>query len=111
MIRNIEKIWWKKLGGGSARLRIGGRLKIIKPNERFQALPEEISESFRDVIIPLEDIPTASEEKISGKSPKYSLESTKRNGFYNIVDEQGKKINQKALNKADATQLIEDLEK
>lgn len=113
MSEKSERIWWRKTGGGSLRLRINGRLKIIKPGEKFQAYPEEVPEAFRDVVIALGDLPVESQSKksIPGISPKYILEPTKRNGFYNIVDEStGKKINEKVLNKKDATKLIEDLE-
>jgi len=41
-----KKLWYRKLGGGS--LRFQGR--IIKPNERFQACPEDIPEAFKDLL-------------------------------------------------------------
>ena len=39
---------YRKIGGGSLHIRIHGKIKIIKPNEIFDARPEEIPETFRD---------------------------------------------------------------
>lgn len=49
-----EKVRWLKTGGGSLRLKTG---KIIKPNEKFSACPEEIPEAFRDIVVPIGDLP------------------------------------------------------
>ena len=45
---------YKKVGGGSFHAKIGGKIGIIKPNEVFDARPEEIPEGFRDAVIPLD---------------------------------------------------------
>ena len=50
---NNDEIRWKKIGGGS--LRFKGR--IIKPGQVFRAKADEIPQSFRDVVVPLQEIP------------------------------------------------------
>ena len=104
---NVQ-IWWRKIGGGSFRL----RGKIIKPNEKFKASSSEIPKAFRNVIIPLEEIPKNSQPSkviVQGKLPTYTLKPKERDGWFNIVNEQGKAINEKPLKENDAVQLLNDL--
>jgi len=95
-------IEWKKLGGGS--LRING--KIIKPNQKFWARPEDISETFRDVIRPLKDIPEKEEEKITVAALEYSYKKRATSNYYDVFDAGGKKVNEKALTRQKALDLI-----
>ena len=107
---------WKKVGGGS--LRIGKR--IIKPNEIFEALPEDISPAFRNMIIPVSGDATfktpptklveqeVKKEEITALS--YTIVQKGVNGlWFNVVDSQGKVMNAKALKKDVAEKLLEDL--
>lgn len=100
-----SKITWKKLGGGSFRLASG---KIIKPNQVFEAYPEDIPVAFRDRVVPVnpDDLPQ-----------EYPLEVVKANyqvifkspGWYDVVDGNGKVVNEKRLRSEDAKRLVEQL--
>jgi hypothetical protein len=105
MERNDNIIWWKKVGGGS--LRLNG--KMIKPNEKFKASVEQIPKAFRDVVIPLEKIEEIQSSILPENEPKYSLTPLSRKGFYNIVNIDGKKLNEKPLKEVDAWALLKDL--
>jgi len=107
---------WKKVGGGS--LRIGKR--IIKPNEIFEANPEEISPAFRNMVIPISGDATFKtpptklvEQEVKKEEitkPSYSIVPKGPNGlWFNVVDAQGKVMNTKALKKELAEKLVEDL--
>lgn len=110
---------WKKIGGGS--LRIGKQ--IIKPGQTFEADPEEISPSFRNMVIPVSEDATFQpiKEKDKGKEPVfqgnavkpvYTMQPHGKSLFlFDIVDAQGKVLNEKSLKKDVAEKLIEDLQK
>ena len=105
---NDGKIFWKKVGGGS--LRFNG--KIIKPGQTFRASVDEIPKSFRDLVIPLEKIVEKGEEPIVVVNTVYSMQPRgKSKSLFDIVDGNGKVLNEKALNKETAQKLIEDLSK
>jgi hypothetical protein len=107
---------WKKVGGGS--LRIGK--KIIKPNEVFEAFPDEISPAFRNMVIPFSgdanfktparkiEEPTVKKEDITKLS--YTIEPHGKSAlWFDVVDAQGKVMNTKSLKKEFAEKLVEDL--
>jgi len=96
-------IRWKKIGGGSHRL--GNR--IIKPNQVFSARPDQISESFRDVIIPVDELPLEPETVIS-EAAEFSLKS-RGVGWYDVIDGNGKAKNENALRRDAALKLIKTL--
>lgn len=106
-----QVITWKKVGGGS--LRFNG--KIIKPGQTFQARPSEISQNFRDVIIPMEGVagvpadPGKPAPPIKVDKVEYKLKSRGTGGWYDVVDINGKTLNEKALKKDVAEKLIHDL--
>jgi len=115
MQRNVDdgRILFHKKGGGSFRT-VNGR--IIKPNQKFRAHPEEIPEAFRDIVVALEPLPdnvpietvstfaikkkdTRTEEEIledspkrlKGKTdveqgPKYEMESREARGWYDVFE-------------------------
>ncbi len=100
----VDRIKWKKIGGGTFRMASG---KIIKPNQEFMAVPEEIPEAFRDVIRPLEYVPEPVE--VSATTPQTYEIVHRSYGWYNIIDSQGKKVNEKSLRKAEAEAMVEQL--
>jgi len=110
-------IRYKKVSGGSFHATIGGKARIIKPGEIFDARPEEIPEGFRDVVIPLDpdEAKTANEAIPQTKAPsKLQYYVKKRDsgvGYYDVVDKNGKVQNEKALRKDKAEELIESLMK
>jgi hypothetical protein len=105
------KIWFQKKGGGS--LRIFGR--IIKPNEKFKARPQDIPESFKDIIVPLEKYDVAEEVSVKQPAklvnPVYTSKLREGTDLYDVVDSKGKVLNDKALPKDVADRLISDLAK
>jgi len=109
-------IRWKKLGGGS--LRIGRR--IIKPGEVFKATKSEIPRAFKDMVIPLENLPAESPEVApQPANPPVTLVYTKVPvdnpagrvdlKYFNVVDVKGKVLNEKPLTELKAGKLINDL--
>ncbi len=104
-------IRWKKIGGGS--LRFKGR--IIKPGEVFKAAESEIPKSFRDVVIPQQDIPGTKKQPSVPQhkvvEPVYTIKPRGKGGWYDVVDAKGKALNEKALKKEIAEKLVKDLAK
>ena len=106
------KIRYRKIGGGSLRLNIGGQNRIIKPNEVFSAFPSEIPVAFKDTVMPLD-----SEAKVELAKPHptkvtFSVKPRgKSHSLFDVVDSLGKVINDKPLPKATAEQLVSDLGK
>lgn len=109
-----EAIQYKKIGGASFHATIGGRLVIIKPGQVFYAKPEEIPEGFKDLVIPID--PVAVQRKQIEKdavvaktgAPVYELRH-RGGGWFDVVDEDGKAMNESALKKVEAEELMESL--
>ena len=109
-----QKPLWKKIGGGS--LRIGNR--IIKPNQTFDAYPEEISPGFRNLVIPVSADASFAKEAPREPKPeevvkeKYAVQPRGESKlWFDVVDGSGKVLNEKALKKDMADQLKADLER
>ena len=113
-----EQVRFKKIGGGS--FRTGNR--IIKPGQVFMAFPSEIPKSFRDVVIAVDQDFKFEENKNKKESPppspivvnlpKYSVQSHGKSLYlYDVVDAQGKILNEKSLKKEIAEKFVEDLMK
>jgi len=108
-----QKLTFRKIGGGSMRL----RKRIIKPDQVFQAFLSEIPEAFRGFVIPVGEeslnAVKASEQQdkpknIPGNKAQYVIEE-KSKGWFNVVDKQGKAINERALRKETADELLKAL--
>lgn len=93
-----------KVGTGS--LRYQG--KIIKPGQHFMADPKLLPSSFMDVIQPVDKgVPPQQEE---APKSKFTVVSRGGGGWYDVVDENGKVVNEKALKYQAALDLIKSLE-
>lgn len=106
--------WWIKIGGGSFRMTDqDGHKKIIKPKQRFQARLEDIPVAFRDTIKPSGWEPkekTTAPKDIPGKGPVLRKVQRKNSKvWFDVVNEEGKPINEKALREQAADELIEQL--
>lgn len=106
------KVWYKKIGGGS--LRIGG--KIVKPGEKFRATPESIPKGFRDLLIPLEggsfeEVEKKQAVKLDITKSTYKLVKREKSAWFDVVDANGKVLNEKGMKKEIAEKLISDLSK
>ena len=109
----VTKMRWKKVGGGSLRL----ANRIIKPGQVFVAAPEDIPKAFRDLVVSVSgsfDFEKKEKEipPVIGVKPIYTLALKGASQFlYNVIDAQGKVLNEKGLKKEVAEKLIADLSK
>ena len=107
---------WKKLGGGALRF----PNRIIKPGQLFSAREDEIPKSFLNSLqkIGLSDEvsvttkPVKEVQKVAVEvkpvDPQFSIHH--RSGqWYDIVDKEGKRLNEKALQKEEAERLLKQL--
>lgn len=104
---NDKKIQWVKVGGGSHRLKNG---TIIKKDQKFFATEEEIPEIFRDVIKPLNILPSQDED-LGDNAAKFKIvQAGTQGGWYNVVNiATEKNMTEKALRKEEALKLLEEL--
>ncbi len=113
---------YKKIGGGSLRIRTEGKSRIIKPNEIFKAYPSDISAAFKHLVVEVDEadktiitptkiettVPPVEEKTEVVKKP-YSIKRRGNSMWYDIVDSNGKVINDKALRKENAEELLKAL--
>jgi len=97
------EIKWNKKGGGTFRMASG---RIVKGNSVFWARPDEIPKSFRDIIVPLTPITTELVEEPVDAG--YSIQP-RSPGWYDVVDGNGKVLNERALRLDKAGELLEGL--
>jgi hypothetical protein len=112
---------WKKLGGGSFRIqKRNGNAKIIKPGEIFRAWPDEIPSGFRDLCKPLDGDVVWENGGKSGKKAQpipgvksvYHLSPRDDDSsLFDILNPEGKVLNEVPLEEEVAKQLIADLSK
>lgn len=89
--------------------------RIIKPGEVFLAKLDEIPTGFHDVIVCLDKIPkkeqqTKEEKELTQTEPLFTLHD-KGGNWYDVINPEGKAINDKSLRRADAEELMEALNK
>lgn len=90
---------------------MAGGKKIIKPGQVFTARLDEIPAAFRDVIKPVDadDVKTITEEKtVPAPELEYSVRH-KGSAWYDVVNKDGKVLNDKSLRKEQAEELVESL--
>lgn len=103
--KEVGKIRWKKIGGGSLRLARG---KIVKPNEIFFASEDEISPAFKHLVVPLESLPVVEKVVLPPVVSKFFVKQVAV-GWYDVVSADGKAINESKLRKAAAEELLDSL--
>jgi len=104
-VKNTDgAIRWKKLGGGS--LRLGNH--IIKPGQIFTARKDTIPEKFLNSLQALDPIPESEMDKNEPVSSNYTLKE-RGNNWYDVVNADGKPLNEKALRKDQADELLKSL--
>ncbi len=94
---------WRKIGGGNYRMANG---RIIKTNQVFRAAESDLPKAFRHLLVPLDGLPKDTPLDVS--SGKYEVRAA-GTGWYDVIDTQGKVVNEKSLRQADAEKLIQDL--
>ena len=107
---------WRKIGGGSARLRIAGRRKIAKPNERFWAKPEDIPAGFRDTIVLVDGQKAPKAEKEEKVEKVFGIKKSKKKDgdtvLYDVINKKTKKVmSPNPLTKSQAKSLADTLNK
>jgi hypothetical protein len=103
-----QKRRYKKIGGGSLRL----RNRLIPPGAEFLAYPSELPKGSKDVVIPLDGDPAPKKEPVvEGQKSLYSIQPRgKSKSMFDVFGPNGKRINDQPLAKAVAERLKEDLE-
>ena len=103
------KVHFQKVGRGSMRLKYG---KLIKPNEKFWAFEWQVPRGSMDLLTRLDDSPPVQplpeETPVVIEETEFTLE-TLAGGWFNILDADGKKINEKSLRKDDAEEHLKTL--
>jgi hypothetical protein len=108
-INDDGKISFKK--AGASCIRWGD--KLIKPGEIVRLNPDEVAASgFKDLLIPQEKIREKTDLPLEITKTEYTVQPRgKSKSLFDVVDNQGKVLNDKALTKEVATNLIVDLSK
>lgn len=108
-----QKIRWKNIGGGSFWM---GK-HIMKPGQVFLAAPSEIPAAFRDVLKPVDEIPTPGKVPfiIKGKVATFEKKLRQDKGkanedLFDVVNEKGKVLNGKGLTETVADEFLKDLQ-
>ena len=87
------------------------RTRIIK-GQKYMATPEEIPEAFRDTQKPVDPV-TASialkPKEIEQARPSFRIEQRGNTKFYDIINEKGKRMNERNLHREDALDLLSQL--
>lgn len=109
-----QEIQYIKKGGGSLRMARKGPkgrkgYKIIPSGSKFWAYPHEIPEGFKDIVVPLNAVPEKEELPLDVEKTEYT-KVHKGGGKYNVVDSNGKVINEDLLTKDEAVDLIKSLQ-
>lgn len=92
---------YRKQNGGSFILGDGRR---IKPTQVFDAYPSEIPEAFKDLFELLEGDTTVRERVIT--APSKFVIGVRDDGMFDVVDPDGKCLNDEPLGEEDAKRLL-----
>lgn len=95
-----KPIRWKKIGSGGFLF----KNRYIKPGQTFIATVEEIPLAFRDVIVPIEDVPT--DKLLVNPETLYKKELIEGTNTYNIVSSTGKILNENPVTLEEAEKLL-----
>lgn len=109
--KQTQYVTLKKIGGGA--LRIGNR--IIKPGQVFKTTWDKIPAAFRNVLQIVDGVQpqaTPAPERVKNVvAPVYTIQpvSEEEGSLVNIVDQNGKVINDEPLEAEEAQLLVEKL--
>lgn len=110
-----KPITWKQTGGSFHLTRRHGpdkgKREIIKPNQVFQAYNDEIPQSFRDTVKPVDPDAAEKAKPPLVKPVKSEYEVCSRGpGWYDVVRvHDGHKMNDKGLRQDEARKLVDSL--
>jgi len=104
-----KKILWKKTTG---TFRLPDR-RLIKAGQTFLAALEDIPAAFRDTIMPVDPASLAELENkeipLPPIVPSYRKEKRGESNWWNVVDGEGKVLNEKALREEQADDYLNSL--
>lgn len=115
-VRPEEEVEFIKVGRGSLRFprrvflgsQKSGKGAIIKPNQHFWARPSEVPKAFADTVRPVVDLPP--EPPLDVIKPGYKMQQNAKDPtLYDVVDMQGKIMNEQPLSGVDAGELLKAL--
>jgi hypothetical protein len=100
----VELVRWINHGGpfySKNRIRVA-------PGETFQAALKDIPVAFRDVIRPADPVAVAAMENrpLQPVKSSFRLRNRADTSFFDILDERGKRINEKDLTEPEAKQVL-----
>jgi hypothetical protein len=101
---NPYAIWWQKKGRGTMHLQDGRK---IEGGDKFQATEAEVN-GLENWLIPLETKLSEKKTEVIGIKPQFFLRQ--RGAWWDVVDNEGKVINENALRKTQAEGLKQELE-
>lgn len=101
-------ITYKKKGGGS----LWFQGKRIMENQTFQAHPDDIPNGFKDAIVRIDgqEHNVKPVDSVNAAKPSYFLAQRGKTSWYNVEDSNGNIINDDALRRVAALDLIKELE-
>lgn len=108
VIEQSTKLRWQKTGGGS--LRFGNR--IIKPGEVFEANLDELPKAFMDTLICLDKADLQKVQDVVRRETQtpeilYRLAKSKTaKTLWDVINAEGKPINEVSLEKVSAEELL-----
>lgn len=107
-----KPISWRKTAGTFLLRRRDGTEERIGKGQVFLALPEEVPVAFRDTVRPADPLELEAWDSppLDVTVPGYRVASRgKVPGRYDVVDGQGKVVNERALTADEAAKLLEAL--
>jgi hypothetical protein len=103
---------WKKTKGTFNLRRLDGTREVIPQGQVFQALPEEIPMAFRDTIKPVDpyELEARANPPLQVADPGFRMVARgKVPGRFNVVDANGKVMNEQSLTADQAKTLLREL--
>lgn len=84
--------------------------RIMKPGQVFFAFERDLPEEFKLMIMEM-DLPVKQPEvqESSFRSATYRIKERKGGEYYDVIDSNGKKMNEKQLSKEEAEELVKKL--
>lgn len=105
--KKTQELVYRKTGGGSFWF----KGKRIKQNQTFKAFPHEIPDGFKDLIKRVDgESHEAVTEQLNALASKYNLKQRSNTSWYDVVDGNDNVMNENAMRRVDALNLIKELE-
>lgn len=86
--------------------------RIMKPGQVFSAFEKDLPEELKLMIVEVDVAPPVIQPEVQEAPPHvitYRIKERKGGAYYDVVDSNGKKVNEKQLSKEEADELIKKL--